>query len=107
MEAIIIYTTAASMEEAQNIADTLVGRQLAACVQIMPGVRSVYNWRGKIAQSDETLCIIKTEAKRFKAIAQVIEQIHSYEVPELVAVPIVHGSIDYLSWLNDQVETEI
>ncbi|MCC9606716.1 divalent-cation tolerance protein CutA [Blastopirellula sp. JC732] len=106
MEAIIIYTTAASMEEAQHIADALVGQQLAASVQIMPGVRSVYNWQGKIAQSDEVLCIIKTEAKRFKEIALAIEQIHSYEVPELIAVPIVHGSIDYLSWLNDQVGTE-
>ncbi|MFI4874914.1 MAG: divalent-cation tolerance protein CutA [Blastopirellula sp. JB062] len=107
MEAIIIYTTAASMEEAERIADSLVSKRLAACVQIFPGVRSVYNWRGKIAQSDETLCVIKTESKRFNQVATVIEQIHSYEVPEIVAVPIVHGSIDYLSWLNDQVEAEI
>ncbi|TWT38482.1 divalent-cation tolerance protein CutA [Blastopirellula retiformator] len=106
MEAIIIYTTAASMEEAEHIADALVSGRLAACVQIMPGVRSVYNWRGKISQSEEVLCVIKTEAKRFKEIAQTVEQIHSYDVPELVAVPIVHGSINYLSWLNDQVGTE-
>jgi periplasmic divalent cation tolerance protein len=92
-----------SREEAGRIATALVERRLAACVQIVGPVRSVYRWQGKVEQADEWLCQAKTTRDRFDAVEAAIHELHSYECPEIIATPIVAGSAAYLQWLGEQV----
>ncbi len=99
-----ITTTAGSREEADRIATTLVDRRLAACVQIVGPVRSIYRWHGKIEHGDEWLCHIKTTAERYAAAEAAIRELHSYDCPEIIATPIVAGSEAYLAWLAANVE---
>ena len=100
---IIIYVTAGSPEEAEQLAQTLVGEKLAACVNRVKSVRSVYRWQGQVEQSDEELLIIKTRKESFSAVEKRVRELHSYSVPEIIALPIVAGSAAYLGWLGDQV----
>ncbi|PHS04667.1 MAG: cytochrome C biogenesis protein CcdA [Blastopirellula sp.] len=104
MKPIIVTTTTATKDEAVKIADILLNENLAACVQISQPVLSCYRWEGEIKRDEEFVCSIKTEASHFNAIARVIEKVHSYDVPQIIAVPIVHGSVDYLSWVQNQVD---
>lgn len=94
----------ASREEAERIADALVERRLAACVQIVGPVRSVYRWRGAVERADEWLCFIKTTFNCRDGILAAFRELHSYDCPELIAAPIVGGNPDYLEWLLAQVE---
>jgi periplasmic divalent cation tolerance protein len=103
MNAFIQITTAAgSRDEADRIATTLVDRRLAACVQIVGPVRSVYRWQGAIEHSEEWLCQIKTTDVLFAAVEGAIREVHSYDCPEIIATPIVDGSEAYLKWLAEQ-----
>ncbi|NET47836.1 MAG: divalent-cation tolerance protein CutA, partial [Merismopedia sp. SIO2A8] len=92
--------TASSQEEAGAIAHALVSRKLAACVSIMP-IQSVYSWQGDIQTDQEWQLLIKTTLDCWQALETAINELHSYEVPELIALPIVQGSSAYLNWLGD------
>lgn len=97
-----MLTNCSSPKEARRIAKALVERRLAACVNtIAAPVESVYRWKGKIEKAKEYLLLIKTSRARFAAVERTIRESHSYDVPEIIAVPIVSGSRDYLSWLAD------
>jgi periplasmic divalent cation tolerance protein len=98
-EAIVVFITAANGEEATRLADMLVGAHLAACVQILPEMESVYRWQGKIERQSEVLLIAKTTRGKFDELEREIRALHSYDTPEIVAVPIVTGSVPYLEWL--------
>ena len=97
----VVLTTAGSDEQAETIARTLVERRLAACVNIVGQVCSVYRFKGKIEREGEQLLIIKTAARLFPQVRETIRELHSYEVPEVLALPIVGGDEDYLSWLGE------
>jgi len=99
----IVLSTAGSEEEARKIARYLVERQLAACVNIVPRMESVYRWQGRIESSHECLMLIKTSADQFPAVRDAIRELHSYELPECIAVAIEDGSWEYLDWLGDSL----
>ena len=98
-----ITTLTGSRDEADQIAARLVADRLAACVQVMGPVSSTYHWQDQLEQSEEWLCSVKTVAERFAAVAAVIRELHSYQLPEIIATPIVAGSPEYLAWV--QAET--
>ena len=99
-----ISTTTATKEEAQKIARHLVEQKLAACAQITGPIESTYRWKGKVETAEEWLCLIKTKENLFDQIEAAIKKLHSYETPEIIAVPIVKGSREYLKWLDDVTE---
>ena len=101
----IVLTTAGSEEEARNIALALVDRRLAACVNIVAQLESVYRWQGNVESSREWLLIIKTTADRFPSVRDAIQEMHSYELPECIALNIEDGSSGYLEWLGNSVGT--
>lgn len=103
-DALIVFMTAPNGEEATRLAEMLVGAQLAACVQILPAMESIYRWEGKVERQSEVLLIAKTTAARFAEFEREVRALHSYDTPEIVAFPITHGSHDYLNWLSDNVE---
>ena len=105
MSAIVVYCTASSLKEARKLADILVGEKLAACVCIVPQVRSTYWWEGKVERAKETLLIIKTQSGKFEALAKRIKAVHSYTVPEILALPVVKGNPDYLKWLKESTSS--
>lgn len=100
-DARVVLTTTGSQEEAQNIARALVERRLAACVNIMPRIISIYRWEPNIDTAEECLLLIKTTKQQFPAVRDAIEELHSYEVPECVCLEITEGSDPYLSWVRD------
>jgi periplasmic divalent cation tolerance protein len=100
---ILVLATAGSEEEAKELARELVKRRLAACVNIAPRVSSIYLWRGKIEESEEYLLIIKTRAESFARVRQCIEELHSYDLPECLAIPITDGSAAYLNWIAESL----
>jgi periplasmic divalent cation tolerance protein len=99
----LVLTIVASLEEAKKIAYTLVERQLAACVNIIPEISSIYRWKGKVEEAEEYLLLIKTTAEAFPSLCEAIQQLHPYEVPECLALNIDGGSENYLSWISDSV----
>lgn len=101
---LLVLTTAGSENEARTIADTLVERKLAACVNIVPRIQSVYRWEGKVEQAEECLLLIKTVKAREDQVRAAIRELHTYELPECIAIPIESGSADYLKWLSASVE---
>ena len=100
---IVVFSTASSAEEAEKIARVLVEERLAACVNVLPGALSVYRWKGKIESSTECVLIIKSSRERFDRLRARLEKIHSYEVPEVVALAVVDGSSNYLNWLEAEL----
>lgn len=100
----IILVTASSEDEAKTIASTLVSTQLAACVTLIP-IQSIYTWQEKIHQESEWQLIIKTDLAHFETIAAKIQELHSYEVPEIIALPILAGSGSYLDWISANVSS--
>jgi periplasmic divalent cation tolerance protein len=96
---IVVLSACESAEEAGRLARALVERRLAACVNIVPGVRSVYRWKGAVEDTGEWLVLIKSRRDLFDRLRQAIEKEHSYEVPEIIALPVVAGSENYLAWL--------
>ena len=97
----IVLTTAGSEAEANRIAQALVERRLAACVNILPQIRSVYRWQGKVEQATEWLLLIKTEFAAFERVRDCITELHSYEVPECIMLDVAAGSTPYLDWISD------
>ena len=98
-DAIVVFMTAASGEEATRLADMLVGAHLAACVQILPELESVYRWQGQIERQSEVLLLAKTTKAKFEELEREVRALHSYETPEIIAVPVSAGSAPYLQWL--------
>jgi periplasmic divalent cation tolerance protein len=97
---IVVFSACDSEEQASQIARALVEQRLAACVNIVPGARSIYRWKGQIEDAAEWLLIIKSRRDLMEKLRAAIGNIHSYEVPELLAVPVVDGSESYLAWLD-------
>jgi periplasmic divalent cation tolerance protein len=95
----IILTTAGSQEEAGTIAHALVERRLAACVNIVPRIESVYRWQGKVESATEWLLVIKTQAELFEGVRDAVKELHSYDLPECVMLEIFAGSHEYLDWI--------
>ncbi|SRR6266545_3056395 len=100
-DALVVFMTAANGEEAARLADMLVGAHLAACVQILPAIESVYRWNGRVERQAEVLLIAKTTKLKFEELERQVQALHSYETPEIVALPITVGSVPYLNWLSD------
>jgi periplasmic divalent cation tolerance protein len=100
----IVFSTAGSEDEARKIASHLVERQLAACVSIVPQIESIYRWQGKVESSREWLLLIKTTAERFIAVRDAIRVLHSYELPECIALSVEDGAAEYLEWIEHSVE---
>ncbi|MGC9398816.1 MAG: divalent-cation tolerance protein CutA [Anaerolineae bacterium] len=103
-EYVQVITTTASEEEARRMARALVERALAACVQVIGPISSVYRWQGAVEEDEEWLCLIKSTRARYERIEAAILALHSYETPEILAVPVVEGCADYLRWLDAAVE---
>ena len=100
----LVLTTTGSRDEARRIAESLVDRKLAACVNIVPGVLSIYRWKEKREEANEWLLLIKTTASAFEHVRDTIKQMHSYELPECLCLAIEDGSPEYLQWLGESVE---
>ena len=98
---LLILCTCPDPATAERIAETLVGERLAACVNIMPGLTSVYRWQGKIEHDSELLLLIKTREAIYSLLEARIGELHPYQVPEIIALPILTGSTPYLDWLTD------
>ncbi len=103
-EPIVVLMTAANREEANQIAEILVSERLAACVQILPEIESVYRWQGEVKREKEILLLAKTVASRFDELESKVRALHSYETPEIVAVSVVDVSEPYLKWLLSAVK---
>jgi Uncharacterized protein involved in tolerance to divalent cations len=101
MEALVVYITAPNEEEGAKIARVLVEERLAGCVNIVPEIRSIYSWQGKIEDEKEVLLIVKTRLKLFTVLKSKVLKMHSYSVPEIIALPIVDGSEEYIKWLKE------
>jgi periplasmic divalent cation tolerance protein len=99
----VVLTTTGSVDEARRIAETLVDRKLAACVNIIPKVVSIYRWKGKVEEAEEWILLIKTAAG-FELVRNAILEMHSYELPECLSISIEDGSLEYLKWLADSAE---
>lgn len=104
-EAIVIFCTCGGRKEAFKIGSSLVEAQLAACVNVLGWLQSIYRWQGKVETAKEILLIIKTTRERFPAVRDRIAQLHSYDTPEIIALPIDAGSDKYLDWLKDQISS--
>lgn len=100
---IVILSTCATEEEAAKLAQALVEAKVAACVTLVPGARSVYRWKGAIESSAECLLIIKSSRPLFDPLRKLLEQAHAYEVPEVIAMPIVEGAPNYLHWFEAEL----
>jgi len=105
-EPIVILSTCASEEEARQIALLLLDRGLAACVNVIPNCHSYYHWQGKVERGSECLLQIKSSRGLFAEVSSAIQAAHSYEVPEVIALPIVDGSVNYLNWLGSSLPAE-
>ena len=99
----IVLTTTGSEDEARKIAQHLVENRLAACVNILPRVESIYRWQGKVESSREWLLVVKSTAEKFAAVRDAIRELHSYDLPECIAIAIEEGSPQYLQWLGESV----
>ena len=97
---IVVFVTTSSTTEASKIAKALVREKLAACCNLLNNIRSIYTWKDKLCEENECLIIMKTQAKLFKKLAARIIRLHSYQVPEIIAIPVVAGSKPYLDWIR-------
>lgn len=103
---IIVLVTTPNSDEASRIADALVTKQLAACVNIVPSIQSIYRWEGKVARDQESLMIIKSTEERYAELERLVKELHSYTTPEVVALKIERGSEQYLKWLRESTEQD-
>ena len=99
----LVITTCPTQAEAEGLAEKLLSARLAACVNIVPGVLSLYEWQGKLEREQEFLLLIKSRAEGFPELEKLVQASHSYELPELIAVPIEEGSAAYLNWIDTQL----
>jgi periplasmic divalent cation tolerance protein len=103
MEEIVVFITTSNEDEAVRIAGAIVEERFAGCVNIIKEIRSIYRWKGKIEDEKEVLMIAKTKKSQFAPLCSKVKELHSYTVPEIIAVPITEGSKDYLTWLDEVV----
>lgn len=99
-------TTMGNKEDAQKIAQYLVKQKLAACVQITGPIESTYRWKSKVETASEWLCLIKTRNNLFDKVEEAIKKLHPYEIPEIIALPIIEGSKEYLKWLDEEIKNK-
>ncbi|MGC8941414.1 MAG: divalent-cation tolerance protein CutA [Sulfurihydrogenibium sp.] len=104
MDYIVVFITTSSLEEAKKIANYLVENKIAACINIVEKVNSTFFWKGNIENYDESLLIVKTKRSLFNKLKEEVKKLHSYTVPEIIAIPIVEGSEDYLNWIDETVK---
>ncbi len=97
---IVVLSTCASEQEAQKLARALVEQRLAACVNIIPGIASFYRWQGNLETAAEWLLMIKSSRQRFEQLRATLENLHTYETPEIIALPIMDGAANYLNWID-------
>jgi periplasmic divalent cation tolerance protein len=106
MRAIVVVTTVGTEEQAYQIARELVARRQAACVNVLPGVRSIYRWKGKICKDGELLLVIKTLEGEFDGVAETIRELHSYDLPEILSFNVSHGEKNFLDWIRSSVDKQ-
>jgi periplasmic divalent cation tolerance protein len=104
-EALVVLTTVEKIEDGERLAGLLIERELAACVQILPPMISIYRWQGAVERSSEVLLLIKTTCSAYPRLETTIKENHPYQTPEIIALPIEAGSAEYLSWLAALVKT--
>lgn len=102
-EKIIVLSTCGSEEEARRVAKSLVESRVAACVNILPGVRSIYHWQGEMLDEQEWMLVIKSTRPLFEQLCAGLRKVHSYQVPEAIAIPVVGGHQDYLDWIDREI----
>jgi periplasmic divalent cation tolerance protein len=100
---IVVLSTCATEDEAEKLARLLLEQRLVACVSVVPAMRSFYHWKGAIETAGECLLLIKTSRERFADLCETLEKAHSYEVPEVLALPILAGAANYLEWMGKQI----
>ncbi len=100
---IVVFVTAKDLSEAKRISQKLLEEKLIACANIVEGVKSFFWWQGKIDNAQEVLLILKSQESLFKKIVKTVKSVHSYEVPEVIALPIVEGNPDYLRWIDESL----
>src|SRR5262249_12887453 len=100
---LLVLTTTGSESEAKKIAEMLVGRRLAACVNIIPRIYSVYRWQGEVESAEEYLLLAKTSKEKESQVQAAIRELHSYELPECISIPIESGSAEYLQWVAESL----
>ncbi|WP_328807607.1 divalent-cation tolerance protein CutA [Nonomuraea antri] len=98
-----VHVTAGDRDEAGEICRAVVGRRLAACAQVVGPIRSTYWWEGRLEEAEEWLVLLKSTSARFDELAARVREVHSYDVPEIIAVPVVAGSADYLAWIDREI----
>jgi len=103
---IVVLSTCANAEEAERIGRLLLEQHLAACVTVLPEIRSIYRWKGALESAGECMLLIKTARSHFQSLSAALRQAHSYELPELLAIPVLDGSPEYLEWLGKNLEAE-
>jgi len=101
-DAIVVLTTLANTDDAVKLVQTLLERRLVACGSVMPGVRSLYRWQGKVADEQEVVVLLKTRSARLETLKLAFEELHPYKVPELLALPVTAGNAKYLEWINGE-----
>ncbi|HZR64691.1 MAG TPA: divalent-cation tolerance protein CutA [Terriglobales bacterium] len=104
---VLILTTVGTEAEARKIAENLVDQRMAACVNIVPRIQSVYRWEGRVESAEELLLLIKTTKARAAGVQTAVRELHSYDLPEFVVVSMEDGSAEYLAWIDDSVRTAI
>lgn len=100
---VLVYITAANIDETEALAEVLVKERLAACANVVGRVKSIYWWKGVLERDEESMIILKTREDRLDDLIKRVKQLHSYENPEIVAVPILKGSSEYLNWIDDEL----
>jgi periplasmic divalent cation tolerance protein len=102
-EIIIVFVTVPGLREGSRISKAILTSRLAACVNVIPGVQSIYKWKGKIVQEKEAMLVLKTTRLRYRKLEQKIKELHPYEVPEVIAIPLICGSSQYVEWVTREV----
>ena len=105
-EKIVVLSNCGSEEEAIRVGRAIVEARLAACVNVLPGVKSIYHWKGEVQEDSEWMLVIKTTRSLFEPLSAQLQKIHSYEIPEVLALPVVDGSEDYLAWIDREISVK-
>ncbi len=103
---VVVFITVGTKKEAKKIANALLSEKKAACVSILPRLDSLFWWQGKIDSASEVLLIVKTESRLLETIAKLVKKLHSYDVPEIIALPIIGGNREYLKWISESLKKE-
>jgi len=102
-DGIVLLVAASSTKEAEGIAKTLVEERLVACVNILPPMHSLFHWKGELCRENEVLLVLKSRQRVLKKIVRRVKELHSYEVPEIIALPVIGGSEDYITWIQESI----